>query len=544
MEPFKILIVDNDEVYRGSLRRLFGRNYEIREADNAADAHAILRNEIIHLALVDIRLTNDLDPNDVSGLTLCDEIDPLVGRLVMTAFTDDWHVVRTALDPAKRSQRHGGADGFYSKEWDKIEVLLEEVRRILKEKFEIMPQQRIAVLTSGGEAPGMNAAIWSVVRTAMNKNVEVVGIQEGYRGLIEDRTFKLNWNHVSAIMADGGTILQSARLPEFIEPHVREKAVNNILKKQISGLIVIGGDGSMRGAKALANDLQAVGRDLRTVAIPGTIDNDIWGSDMSLGAASAANSMVELVRNMIAPARALKRVFIVEVMGACCGYLAIEAAIGTGSDAVVIPETIVVATEPAVESQDWKSCIDASTTVTNAKKVVSEIADQLRRAFDLGKRYGFIILAEGVDLSTRPTIASQQLETEFLNGSYLKILLEQEIRSWNSDNKPDVRVQSLGYPVRGVRPCSFDVWLGAALGEAAVRFLIEENKSNIMVGWSEENGIVTTDFEDVITKSNVAPSAIWKKRPKWRERLRMHQALSQPPTDLNSNRLFELTISP
>ncbi len=221
------------------------------------------------------------------------------------------------------------------------------IQQALDEEFEIIPKQRIGVLTSGGDSPGMNAAIWAIVRTAMANDVEVMGIQNGYYGLVHDQMRKLKWSEMSDIVDQSGTILGTARYPEFAQPDIRDKAIENIARRHISGLVVIGGDGSMKGAHALTQQLKQQGKEFWTVAIPGTIDNDLWGTDMSLGAASAANAMTEEMRNMIQPAKALKRVFVCEVMGANCGFLAIQAALGIAADVVIIPEQIIEVRERA-----------------------------------------------------------------------------------------------------------------------------------------------------------------------------------------------------
>jgi 6-phosphofructokinase len=275
--------------------------------------------------------------------------------------------------------RYRAADGFFSKQAD-VELVEREIQRVLSDEFEIIPKRRIAVLTSGGDAPGMNAAIWSIVRTAMNCGVEVMGVQDGYLGLVEDKMRKLKWEEVSDIIEKSGTILGTARFPKFAEQSVRKKAVNNIKRRHISSLIVIGGDGSMMGAHALAKDLKKNRVRFRTVGIPGTIDNDLWGTDMSLGAASAANAMIVEMRNMIQPARALRRIFVCEVMGASCGYLALQSALGVGADAVITPEQVIEVLTGTTQSNGlgWKDCIDVNKTEECYRKEFENDCGQIR----------------------------------------------------------------------------------------------------------------------------------------------------------------------
>jgi 6-phosphofructokinase len=349
--------------------------------------------------------------------------------------------------------------------------------------------------------------------------------------------YKLNWNSVSDITTEGGTILHTARCPEFKEAKHRKKAIENIRDKHISALIVIGGDGSMNGARALAGDIEQEGGTLITVAIPGTIDNDLLTTDMSLGAASAANAMIEQLRNMIRPAQALRRIFVVEVMGALSGFLALQSAIGIGADAVLIPESVVEIGPQWDSSQGtWKEHVNVSATEANLKGAVGRIAEQLRAAFIAGKHYGFVILAEGINLSTKGVVEKvygDEASSKYLDANYVKELLQSEIGAWDVSDPPEVRTQILGYPVRGVRPCRFDVWLGAVLGQAAVECLIDARETNVMVGWEEGRGIVTNSYAEVIDLSNQPPKDVWANRTKWHSLLALQSSLTSPPKLLN-----------
>jgi 6-phosphofructokinase 1 len=517
-----ILVIDNDESFGVSLTRdvLAPEGFNVEYVTNLSDADAFLRTHLVHLAIVDLRLKHDDDPNDHSGLDFCRKLEPLVARIILTGFPDYWRLVREALLPVP--QRHRLADGFIYKSDENMQRdLLPEIQRVLTEEFEIIPQKRIGVLTSGGDSPGMNAALRAIVRTAMNNDMEVLGVQDGYQGLVNDLAYKMKWNQVSDILIQGGTILGTARFDDFKDPAIRDKAVQNILRKQVSGLIVIGGDGSMQGATALAGDLAELGVPLQTVAIPGTIDNDLWGTDMSLGAASASNAIADILRNMIKPAQALRRIFVCEVMGRYSGYLALQAAIDIGADAVLIPEKIVQvrspSRSPAVVS--LKERIDKNRTEDSFREGLAKVAKTLEAAFATGKRYGFVILAEGIG----------QLTKDRLNGRYVREFIENCVQDWDSSIRPDVRDHVLGHPVRGVPPSRFDVWLGSELGAAAVQCILQ-GKTEVMVGWSEEKGIIDTPFREVIAKSNLPPKDKWQDRPKWQQLLELQQATACPPS--------------
>lgn len=517
----KILVADDNSDFRETLSDALSSSgqYEVIPVESPEHAEKAFNDNLIHLALIDVRMRNDRDVNDKSGLDLCKRMDPTVARILMTYYTggdESWQLVRESSRPTEN--RHRLADGFFSKGEivESTQFLKDLVQRVLDEEFEIIPQRRIGVLTSGGDSPGMNAAIWSIVRTAMNNDIEVMGIQNGYYGLVHDQMRKLKWSEVSDIVEQAGTILGTARYKEFSDPKIRERAVENINRKHICGLVVIGGDGSMKGAQALAGDLQKQGKTLLTVAIPGTIDNDIWGTDMSLGAASAANAMTEEMRNMIQPAKALKRIFVCEVMGANCGFLAIQAALGIAADVVIIPEHIIeVKNTPGVAVKDR---VDIIGTENTCRAHLANVAEFLEAVFAARKRYGFVVVAEGIKLLTGKR----------LNGKYVEDYLALAIEKWSHANKPDVRLQELGYTVRGVPPVQFDVQLGAALGAHGVLTILR-GQTNCMVGWEEGKGIIKTSFDEVVSKSNLPPKEILNTRPKWQEAIALQQALASPP---------------
>jgi 6-phosphofructokinase 1 len=540
MSKFKILIAENNKLhlqsYSDSLRR---DGYEIvgagAEGDAEGEALRILRENFIHLAVIDVRLIDDDEENDKTGLELCERLDPLTPRIVLTGYIDDWTTIRDALMPAPGGRRERLADGFFykgakSRVTDR-EGLYTEIKKVLSAHYEIIPEKRFAILTSGGDAPGMNAAIHAVVRSAMANGVEVLGVEDGYEGLIHGRIHKLRWNSVSEAVMESGTMLRSARCKEFLDRDVRGRAVENILSKHVSGLIVIGGDGSMNGARVLAEEVGERRHPFQIIGIPGTIDNDIYGTDMSLGAASAANAMIDQIRQIIPPAKALGMIFVIEVMGAYSGFLALESAIGTGADAVVIPEELV-ALAPGGDpgGRGWKERIDLPRTRSNLDAHLEKVALRLRRAFEIGKRYGLVIQAEGLDKCTRESVesaADSDSAAEFMTAEYTRNYLARRFKEWYGEQRHPVRVQRLGYAVRGVPPSRFDVWLGAASGKRAVELLLQ-GKTDLMVKWSESEGITEIPISEAVDKSGRAPEDIWEERESWRRIAELQQVLARP----------------
>ena len=193
---------------------------------------------------------------------------------------------------------------------------------------------KIGVLTSGGDAPGMNAAIRAVVRTGLYHGIEMYGVMRGYNGMIEDDIVPMNSRSVANIIQRGGTILKTARSMEFLEPEGRKIAYNNLKKRGINGLVIIGGDGSFKGAQKFSNEF-----DIPCIGLPGTIDKDIAGSDFTIGFDTAVNTAVEAIDKIRDTADAHDRLFIVEVMGRDAGYIALHSGIATGAENILIPET-------------------------------------------------------------------------------------------------------------------------------------------------------------------------------------------------------------
>jgi 6-phosphofructokinase 1 len=246
------------------------------------------------------------------------------------------------------------------------------------------------------------------------------------------------------------------------------------------------------------------------------------GTDMSVGASSATNAMIEEMRNMSHPARALRRIFVCEVMGANCGYLAMQAALGMGADVAIIPEQVIEVRigKQRKLSASWKDHVDINKTEKMYLSQLEKIAEHLEAVFATKKRYGFVVVAEGIKLLTK----SQKK----LDAHYVAQYLTAAITGWSQPNKPDVRVQELGYSVRGVPPTQFDVHLGALLGAESVLCILR-GETNYMVGWKECEGIVRTSFDEVVMKSNRPPKQILDDRPKWKETLELHQALACAP---------------
>ena len=287
--------------------------------------------------------------------------------------------------------------------------------------------KKIAVLTSGGDAPGMNAAIRAVVRAGMANKLEVYGVKRGYDGLINDEVFKLDSGAVSHIIQIGGTILKTARCPEFRDKEGREKAFKNLEKREIDGLIVIGGDGSFAGASLLSRE-----HNFPVIGIPGTIDNDLYGTDYTIGYDTALNNVVSAVDKIRDTASSHNRIFFVEVMGREAGFIALRSGIACGAEAILVPE---------VDGQLEK-------LMELMEKRVSQ------------KRSSIIMVAEGEREGNIFDIA-KMVEKKFKD--------------------QDVRVSILGHTQRGGSPTAFDRVTASRLGVAAVDALLNDQRS-IMVG--------------------------------------------------------------
>lgn len=339
--------------------------------------------------------------------------------------------------------------------------------------------ERIAILTSGGDAPGMNAAVRSALRVGLERGLEVFGVDEGYEGLIQgdDMLRPLTWADGGGILQAGGTILGTARSTAFRTPEGRRKGVRNLIERGIDGLLVIGGDGSLSGAQvlyeewaghvaALAADglasAQAWGdRRFHVVGLPGSIDNDLYGTDMSIGADTALNTAVRAVDQLVSTANAHQRTFVIEIMGRNCGYLALMTAIATAGDWVLIPEQEL---QPRWHQQ---------------------MIDALQGGRSLGKRHGMVLCAEGARHTDGLPISTADLQR--LLASRLGV---------------DVRVTVLGHVQRGGAPTAFDRNLATRLGAAAIEYLIaaDETTPPAMIGLGA-NRTIATPLVEVVAKS-------------------------------------------
>jgi len=303
--------------------------------------------------------------------------------------------------------------------------------------------KRIGVLTSGGDAPGMNAAIRAVTRMAIYHGLEVYGIRSGYHGMINDQIKKMESSHVSNIIQRGGTILKTARSAEFRTIEGRAQAFENIKKHKIDALVIIGGDGSLTGARLFSDE-----HDIPCVGIPGTIDNDLYGTDYTIGYDTAINTVVEAVDKIRDTASAHNRLFFVEVMGRDAGFIALRSGIACGAEAILVPER--------------------DTPYPKLKKY-------LETGFVNKKTSGIVIVAEG----------------EHQGGAYEIANKVQEDFS-----QYDVKVTVLGHIQRGGSPSAYDRVTASHMGAAAVDALLDDQKS-VMIG-IVNNKIVHVPFNKTI----------------------------------------------
>lgn len=315
---------------------------------------------------------------------------------------------------------------------------------------------KIGVLTSGGDAPGMNAAIRAVVRKALYHGCEAFGIKRGYSGLITGEIVPLNSRSVSDILQKGGTILQSARCPEFKTPEGQAKAREQLEKLELNGLVVIGGDGSFQGAQLL-NELGFL-----TVGIPGTIDNDIGCTDYSIGFDTAVNTVLDSLNKIRDTASSHNRVYVVEVMGKNAGFIAVGAGLTGGAEAILIPENPVD---------------------------LDEVCRKITESSKLGKSHCIVLVAEGY--YEDPISADQS--SGFRVGKYLA-----------DKTDCDTRITVLGHIQRGGTPTFFDRKLATLMGNKAVEMLLN-GETGQMIGMVN-NRIQTFSLEQAInTKKQVEP---------------------------------------
>lgn len=305
----------------------------------------------------------------------------------------------------------------------------------------------IGVLTSGGDAPGMNAAIRAVVRTAVANNAQVLAIANGYEGLVNGEFRNMGARDVGGILQRGGTILQTRRSQRFMEPRGQREALRRMNEAGMDGLIVIGGDGSLRGARVLA------AQGVKVVGIPASIDNDIWGTDMAIGVDTALNTIMEAVDKLRDTASSHSRAFLIETMGRNSGYLAVMAGIVCGAELVLMPE---------------------------ASTPVEEVVHALEEAYLRGKNHAIVLVAEGA--SIRTTDLARTLD--------------------EMDVGFTTRVTILGHIQRGGHPTAFDRLLASRMGAKAVELLLN-GESDVMVGLSGM-GISAVKLDEVISNSRPA----------------------------------------
>lgn len=348
--------------------------------------------------------------------------------------------------------------------------------------------KRIAVLTSGGDAQGMNAAVRAVVRTALDRGVEVYAVYEGYKGLVQGgaRIRKMTWDAVGGILQRGGTVIGSARSEEFRTREGRLRAAQNLLEREIDGLVIIGGDGSLTGADVFRSEWRehvatllsqgTISQEvaerhpaINIVGLAGSIDNDMYGTDMTIGADTALHRITWAIDAISSTAASHQRTFVVEVMGRNCGYLALMGALATGADWVLIPE------RPA-DVENWEE----------------SMCESLRKGRAMGRRDSVVVVAEGaIDRNGKP-----------ITSAYIKEVLEERLGE-------DTRVTILGHVQRGGQPSAFDRNLGTFLGHAAVETLLDMRPDSEpqLIGM-RGNRIVRTPLMQCVQKTRAVASAI------------------------------------
>jgi 6-phosphofructokinase 1 len=308
--------------------------------------------------------------------------------------------------------------------------------------------RKIGVLTSGGDAPGMNAAIRAVVRASVYHNLECTGIYRGYEGLIEGDFKNLNARSVKNIINRGGTLLKSARSKVFLSKEGRLIAYNNLKNEGIDALVTIGGDGTFAGASVFSNEF-----DIPIIGIPGTIDNDISGTDFTIGYDTALNTVVEAIDKIRDTANSHNRLFLVEVMGRDAGDIALNAGIGAGAEEILIPE------------QDMGRL---------------RLIESLKKSKKSGKTSSIIVVSEGDQIG----------KNIFKLASYI----EKKLTGY------EVRVTVLGHIQRGGSPSCFDRVLASRLGVKAVDALID-NQKNVMIG-IRHNKLICVPFIETLNKTS------------------------------------------
>ena len=304
--------------------------------------------------------------------------------------------------------------------------------------------KRIGVFTSGGDAPGMNACIRAVVRGAVYHGIEVYGIRRGYSGMIAGDVYKMESHSVSNIVQRGGTILKSARSKEFMTAEGRKKAYEQLSAHGIEGMVAIGGNGTFTGAMIFGNEYG-----IPTVGAPGTIDNDLYGTDYTIGFDTAVNTALDAIDRIRDTASSHDRIFFIEVMGRDSGYIAVQSGIAGGAELVMVPEVLTP---------------------------LSEVVETLKQGWSRSKSSSIIVVAEGDEAGSAVEVA-------------------EKIKS-QVDENADIRVTTLGHTQRGGSPSAYDRILASRLGLGALEGLLGGQK-NVMAGIIN-NELVYTPFEDTI----------------------------------------------
>ncbi|MFY7827677.1 MAG: 6-phosphofructokinase [Flectobacillus sp.] len=312
--------------------------------------------------------------------------------------------------------------------------------------------KRVAVFTSGGDAPGMNACIRAVVRGGLHYGLEMFGIIRGYNGMIKGDIIPLNSQSVSNIVQRGGTILKSARSKEFMTPEGRKKGYDQLKAHGIDGLIAIGGNGTFTGAEIFFNEFQ-----IPTVGAPGTIDNDLYGTDYTIGYDTAVNTALDAIDKIRDTADSHDRIFFIEVMGRDSGYIAVQSGISGGAESILIPEE---------------------------RQTIDDVVSVLKAGFDRKKSSSIVVVAEGDEEGHAAEVAEK-----------IKATIDVPV---------DIRVTNLGHIQRGGSPTAYDRILSSRLGLGALEGLLNGQK-NVMAGIVNDE-LIYTPFHDTITKKKVINS--------------------------------------
>jgi 6-phosphofructokinase 1 len=306
--------------------------------------------------------------------------------------------------------------------------------------------KHIAVLTSGGDAPGMNAAIRAVTRSALDQGMIVSGVRQGWQGLVDGHFRELSARDVGGIIQVGGTFLGSARSAEFREESGRSKALRHLAQRGVEGVVVIGGNGSQTGSYMLSQ------LGVHVVGVASTIDNDLLGTDISIGCDTAINVTLEAIDHLRTTGSSHNRAFLVECMGRDCGYLAMMAGLAGGAEVISTPEAEVSA---------------------------AEIAQRLHAAYERGKTHAIVVIAEGVKESAVKILAYFEADTQRTGF--------------------ELRATTLGHVVRGAPPSAFDRLLATRLGVGAVKSL-SDSETGVLIGW-QNNKVTRTPLVDIIGRT-------------------------------------------